>query len=197
MAKYITLVHLKSAIQAVAAYINAQIKSHTHTRQQITDFPTSMPASDVSSWAKQSTKPSYTKSEVGLGNVPNVATNDQTPTFTTASTRANIATNEKLSVLFGKIAKWYTDLKTVAWTGKYSDLSDAPTSLPASDVPSWAKQSSKPAYTAGEVGAAPSSHTSVSVASSDGAHNLRYYNGKLQYKDGSTWKTLSIADLLI
>ena len=29
------------------------------------------PASDVSSWAKQSTKPTYTKSEVGLGNVGN------------------------------------------------------------------------------------------------------------------------------
>lgn len=39
--------------------------SHTHPKSQITDFPTSMPASDVYSWAKQSTKPSYTPSEVG------------------------------------------------------------------------------------------------------------------------------------
>jgi hypothetical protein len=31
-----------------------------------------------------------TKSDVGLGNVPNVATNDQTPTFTEASSLANI-----------------------------------------------------------------------------------------------------------
>ena len=33
--------------------------SHTHTKSQITDFPSSMPASDVYSWAKQSSKPSY------------------------------------------------------------------------------------------------------------------------------------------
>lgn len=39
--------------------------SHTHTKANITDFPTSMPASDVSAWAKASTKPSYTASEVG------------------------------------------------------------------------------------------------------------------------------------
>ena len=38
---------------------------HTHTKSQIADFPTSMPASDVYSWAKQSSKPSYSASEVG------------------------------------------------------------------------------------------------------------------------------------
>lgn len=32
----------------------------------------SQPASDVSSWAKASSKPSYSKSEVGLGNVANI-----------------------------------------------------------------------------------------------------------------------------
>ena len=47
--------------------------SHTHTKSQITDFPTSMPASDVYAWAKAATKPSYSKSEVGLGNVDNTA----------------------------------------------------------------------------------------------------------------------------
>lgn len=39
--------------------------SHTHTKSQITDFPTSMPASDVSAWAKAANKPTYTASEVG------------------------------------------------------------------------------------------------------------------------------------
>lgn len=39
--------------------------SHTHTKSQITDFPTSMPASDVYSWAKQQSKPSYSAGEVG------------------------------------------------------------------------------------------------------------------------------------
>lgn len=39
--------------------------THTHTKSQISDFPTSMPASDVKAWAKAATKPSYTASEVG------------------------------------------------------------------------------------------------------------------------------------
>lgn len=68
-----------------------------------------------------------TKSQVGLGNVPNVATNDQTPTFSTASSRENIASGEKLSVILGKIHKYFAGLKTIAFTGAYSDLSDIPT----------------------------------------------------------------------
>lgn len=68
-----------------------------------------------------------TKSDVGLGNVPNVSTNDQTPTFTEASTRNNIASGEKLSVIFGKIQKFFNDLKTVAFTGSYTDLINTPT----------------------------------------------------------------------
>ena len=51
-----------------------------------------------------------TKSDVGLGNVPNVATNDQTPTYTEASTLAKLASGEKLSVVFGKVSKAVTDL---------------------------------------------------------------------------------------
>ena len=51
--------------------------------------------------------------------------------FTVAGTRVNIQTGEKLSVAFGKIAKWFADLKTVAFTGSYNDLTNKPTSLPA------------------------------------------------------------------
>jgi len=67
--------------------------------------------------------------DIGLGNVPNVITNDQTPTFTQAATRENIASGNKLSVIFGKIMKWFADLKTVAFSGSYTDLSDKPTAL--------------------------------------------------------------------
>lgn len=71
----------------------------------------------------------FDKTKVGLDNVPNVATNDQTPTFTEASTRANIVSGERLSTLFGKIKKFFADLKTVAFTGSYTDLSNKPTSM--------------------------------------------------------------------
>ena len=50
-----------------------------------------------------------TKSQVGLGNVPNVATNDQTPTYSAASTLATLVSGEKLSVSMGKIMKAITD----------------------------------------------------------------------------------------
>lgn len=80
-----------------------------------------------------------TKSDVGLGNVPNVATNDQTPTYTEATTLAKLTSGEKLSVAFGKIAKAVTDLiahiadksnphgvtKTQAGLGNVDNTSDA------------------------------------------------------------------------
>ena len=49
-----------------------------------------------------------------------------TATFTTASSRVNIATGEKLSVLLGKIAKWLGDLKALAFKDKVAktDLTD-------------------------------------------------------------------------
>ena len=70
-----------------------------------------------------------TKADIDLGNVPNVATNDQTPTYTAASSRTNINSGETLATIFGKIKKWFSDLKTVAFTGSYTDLSNKPTSM--------------------------------------------------------------------
>ena len=51
---------------------------------------------------------------------------DVTATFTETASRTNIAAGEKLSVLFGKIKKFFADLKTVAFSGSYADLSDKP-----------------------------------------------------------------------
>lgn len=50
------------------------------------------------------------KSDVGLGNVPNVSTNDQTPTYTEASSLTALSSGEKLSTAFGKIAKAVSSL---------------------------------------------------------------------------------------
>lgn len=73
-----------------------------------------------------------TKAQVGLGNVPNVATNDQTPTYTAASALTSLVSGEKLSAAFGKLVKAVTDLishladnvrhvtaaERTAWNGK-------------------------------------------------------------------------------
>ena len=56
---------------------------------------------------------------------------EYTAVFTQAGARANIESGEKLKALFGKIKKWFADMKTVAFTGAYSDLNGNPTSLPA------------------------------------------------------------------
>lgn len=55
-------------------------------------YPTTLPASDVSAWAKAATKPSYTKSEVGLGNVDNTADEDKSVKYATSAGSANSAT---------------------------------------------------------------------------------------------------------
>lgn len=90
-----------------------------------------------------------TKSDVGLGSVPNVTTDNQTPSFTQATTLANITSKEKLSVMLGKIAKAIADFishkgdttshitsaERTAWnaksefTGNYDDLSGAPVKI--------------------------------------------------------------------
>lgn len=67
------------------------------------------------------------KADVDLNNVPNVTTDNQTPTVTEASSRTNIASGDTLKTIIGKIKKFFTDLKTVAFTGSYNDLSDTPT----------------------------------------------------------------------
>ena len=67
----------------------------------------------------------------GSFQTPNGDTKDNVTAFVQASTRANIQSGETHSVIFGKIAKFFADLKTVAFTGSYKDLSDKPS---ASDV---------------------------------------------------------------
>lgn len=79
--------------------------------------------------------------EITAENVGAVAvggdTEENTVTFNAASERKNLASGEAHTTLFGKIAKWFADLKEVAFTGKIS----------------WADVTGKPsAYT-------PSSHT--------------------------------------
>jgi len=68
--------------------------AHSHVKADVSDFPASMPASDVSAWAKAASKPSYTAAEVGTkkitagsfmrdGGVPTVVAHGlgTTPTF--------------------------------------------------------------------------------------------------------------------
>ena len=51
---------------------------------------------------------------------------DETPTFEQAEERENIASGESMGTILGKIKKFFADLKKVAFTGSYNDLSDTP-----------------------------------------------------------------------
>lgn len=120
-------------------YDDANSKKHTHSNKSVLDGITS---ALVTAWNKVADKLDKT------GDASNV-----TNTITTASTRTNLSTGEKLSVSLGKISKYFSDLKTVAFTGSYNDLINRPTSMTAnggnsatvnghtvnSDVPSGAK----------------------------------------------------------
>lgn len=49
--------------------------------------------------------------------------------FTQSSGRANLTSGETLKTSFGKLSKWYADLKAVAFSGSYNDLSNKPTAF--------------------------------------------------------------------
>lgn len=80
-----------------------------------------------------------------------------TTAFTTASTRTNITSGETLNVILGKIAKFFTDLKTVAFTGSYNDLTNKPT-IPTvtNDLTNELKANYDAAYTHSQSAHAPS-----------------------------------------
>ena len=97
-----------------------------------------------------------TKTDVGLGNVNNTADSAKSVKYATSAGSAG----------------------SVAW----SNVSGRPSSMPASDVYSWAKQPSKPSYTASEVGAAPASHSHSYLPLSGGT-----MSGRILRDAGGSW----------
>ena len=65
--------------------------------------------------------------DLGLENVENKPMGELSTEFTVAGTRSNIQSGQAMKTILGMLSRWYTDLKTVAWSGKYNDLTDKPT----------------------------------------------------------------------
>lgn len=55
---------------------------------------------------------------------------ETTATFEEAENRENINSSESTKTIFGKIKKFFTDLKAVAFSGSYNDLGDVPATFP-------------------------------------------------------------------
>ena len=84
--------------------IGAAPSSHSHMKSQITDFPTSMPASDVSAWAKATTKPSYVWNEIGSKPTGDASTLGITKLYTsTGNGTDGTITQQKLTELFDDV----------------------------------------------------------------------------------------------
>lgn len=86
----------------------------------------------ISNWALATSKPSYTKSEVGLGNVTNLAANKYFTTLTTDATNAISATigGTALSITASEL-KTSLGLKSLAYKEglAFGDLTSHPTTL--------------------------------------------------------------------
>lgn len=132
-----------STHETSASAMNSQIQNNkTKLSEHTTDDNIHVTIDDRPKWNKVVDKLDKT------GDVSNT-----TVSFNPSATRENLTTKEKLSTSFGKISKWFSDLKSVAFSGSYNDLSNKPTSLPANggnsdtvnnhtvnaDVPSGAK----------------------------------------------------------
>ena len=124
----------------VRTLIEAAPSSHTHTKSQITDFPSSMPASDVYAWAKASSKPSYSWSEI----------TSKPSTFTPSSHTHPLSGISDLQASWDALLKaapsayvtrWPSwsevtskpSFATVATSGSYNDLSNKP-SIPSAET---------------------------------------------------------------
>lgn len=247
----------------MANWTDAYGKRHEHANRAVIDKVTQ---TLIDNWnaafthiGSKSNPHGVTKAQAGLGNVPNVATNDQTPTFTQGTVLENITSGEKLTAMLGKISKAVADLishkadavshvtasERTAWnetdtkkhthgnkgvidkltqamldklagiaqgagvnvqadwiiTDAASDayIKNKPVSMPASDVPSWAKAASKPSYGWTEISGKPGaftpaahSHTNLEASNITGqtvdvnSYNLSSGNPQIQFYSEKT-----------
>ena len=161
--------------------------SHTHTKSQITDFPTSMPASDVYSWAKQSSKPSYSASEVGAApsshshNYAGSSSAGGNANWANGSTYANYSYNDKPITTAGTGAAYTASVSGLTLVAGASFVM----------VPHTASTTTTPTLNVNSLGAKNirmrlSSSTSSTIPLINSGFLTRYKPVKVTY-DGTYW----------
>lgn len=114
--------------------------SHTHTKSQITDFPSSMPASDVYAWAKAPSKPSYSWSEITSKPITFNPSGHTHPLSGISDLQASWDALLKAAPS-AYVTRWPSwsevtskpSFATVATSGSYNDLSNKP-SIPSAET---------------------------------------------------------------
>ena len=181
---------MDSELQSLTAALAAKAAaSHTHTKANITDFPASMPASDVSAWAKAASKPSYTFDEITgkpsfqySYNVPSGTDFDTltTPGFYYCAADVVVGTmpNRPKANAFGMIV--FNASGTVQCYYLYADPSEEyRRRLYSGTWSSWVKmpRTSDIPTTAAQVGAAAESHTHSTLTVNVRGTTAKTYNG--------------------
>jgi hypothetical protein len=163
------------------AWKEISVFGHTHTKSQITDFPSSMPASDVAAWAKATTKPSYGWTEI-TGKPSTFAPSAHTHTksqitdmptklsqFTNDPgfiTQADVDTSQSHTHSNKAILDKITQAMLDTWNGISSHISN---------------KSNPHGVTAAQAGAAPSSHTHTKAQITDFPASLPANGGTANY----------------
>ena len=122
---------LSADVTLAAGDVGAASASHSHTWAAITDKPTSFAPESHTHDDRY-----YTETEMDSKLSGKLGTSGDgkatTVTFTEAASRTAPASGETQATLWGKVKKLFTDLKAVAFSGSYSDLSNVPGSFPPS-----------------------------------------------------------------
>ena len=141
--------------------------AHKHVKADITDFPTSLPASDVSAWAKAANKPSYTWGEI----------TEKPGTFTPAGHKHVKADITDFPTLGTAAAKNVGDFAAASHSHSWDSVTGKPTTF----APSSHNHDDR-YYTESEIdtklsGKANSSHTHKYAGSSSAGGTAASVNG--------------------
>jgi hypothetical protein len=91
---------------------------------------------------------------------------NQVVAFDEATERQNITSGLKFPIIFGLIRKWFSDLKAVAFSGSYNDLSDKPT-IPTVPTKIGAFENDKAFQSLSEVTVLVKAHNDSNVSHND------------------------------
>ena len=143
----------------------------------------------VPSWAKESSKPSYTASEVGA--VPTSRTvNSKALSSDISLTASDVGAVPTSRTVNGKALSSNITLKTSDLTNDSGYITGYTETDPT--VPSWAKASSKPTYTASEVGAQPTLTSSTNITVNNVTANGKVTAGAINAGDLTTVESYDI-----